>query len=368
MTPCSRNDYFKRLQQDLGGADDFEKQLDILRRFARSENQALREEDLSGRLPLPQLFRCLTHVAEAVVQGAYDIACQEIFGIEGNGGNGPGLDGEFSVIAMGKFGGHEITYHSDLDIIYLYEQPSDQERATRLGQRIISALTLLTREGSAYKIDTALRPSGNRGTLVSSLESFQDYHRTMGKTWERQALIKARPVTGEASFVEKIRGLFTQTAYRPSHREEIAQEIHALRLRMENELARERPGFYNIKTGRGGMIDIEFATQYLQLIHGISHEDVRCHNTLEALQALERSGLLEQDLAKGLQDAYLFYRELETRIRLVLERSSDELITGKDWLKTVEERFFSGQSVTERYLDLREDVRAHYVKILGVVI
>ncbi len=361
MTLHTRDDYFTRLRQDLGTADDFEGQLDMLRRFTRRENLSLRDEELSGRLTLPQFFRSLTHVAEAAVQGASDMAHQELFGSE------RGLDGSFSIIAMGKFGGHEITCYSDLDIIYLYEQPSDQEKATRWGQRIISALTLLTREGSAYKIDTALRPSGNRGTLVSSLESFRDYHRTMGKTWERQALIKARPVTGDAPFVETIRNLFLQTTYRPSDPKEIAQEIHALRLRMQNELARERPGFYNIKTGRGGMIDIEFATQYLQLVHGLSHGEVRCPNTLEALQALEQSGLLEQSLAKDLQDAYLFYRELETRIRLVLERSSDELIAGKDWLKTVEERFFDGQSVTNLYLDVREAVRARYMKILGVM-
>jgi glutamate-ammonia-ligase adenylyltransferase len=321
---------------------------------------ALRARDLAKTLSLTDLFQGLTSVAEAVVQGSFQITQSEIFR------QSPRLDGAFAIIAMGKFGGREITYYSDLDIIYLYEKLSDQERATRLGQRIISGLTILTHEGSAYPIDTALRPSGNRGTLVSTLDSFREYHTSMGRTWERQALIKARPILGEANFLKEIQQTFLQTSYRAYDAGVVAQEIHELRLRMEKELAKERSGYYNIKTGRGGLIDIEFATQFLQLIHGLAHPDIRSTSTLEALQALEIAGILEAPLAKSLSDAYVFYRNLETRIRLVLERSSDELIVAKDWMKTVEERFFPGEAVVEHYLDLREVVRDSYIKILGV--
>lgn len=346
----------KTLDERLRSTRELEEQLDIIRRFTRQETLALKEKDLARQIPLIQIFKALSFLAETVVRGAYDVAREHF------GGETPSL----AIIAMGKFGGSEITYHSDLDMIYLYKNPSEQEQATRLGQRIISALTIPTREGWAYQIDTALRPSGNRGMLVSTLDSFREYHETMGRTWERQALIKARPVIGDPDLLEQSAVLFPTISYHRYDPGTVSREIHEIRLRMEKELARERPGTLNLKTGPGGLVDIEFATQYLQLIHGLNHPEIRSPNTLEALQSIENASLLEASLAKPLRETYLFYRRLETRLRLVLDRSSDEIIVGKDWLHTMEEKFFKGESVMERLLDSRAMIRRLYQKILGV--
>jgi glutamate-ammonia-ligase adenylyltransferase len=271
---------------------------------------------------------------------------------------------------MGKLGGHELTYRSDLDLIYLYEENTDQEYYTRLGTRVISALSLLTREGYAYKIDTALRPSGNAGTLVSTLLSFQEYHQEVGRIWEKQALIKARPLQGltleSVPFEKTIERTFDHIVYQPYDPQKVAQEINHLRNRMEKELAQEKPGRYQIKTGRGGIVDIEFATQFLQLIHGYHHKNLKLTSTVLALRSLAQEKILVPSLAQFLEEAYLFYRILETRLRLILDQPTDNLIEGTEWIKKLEDRFFGGKPLIKRYLEIREEVRSIYKKMLNL--
>lgn len=256
---------------------------------------------------------------------------------------------------MGKFGGRELTWRSDLDIIYLFELFEDQEFYSRLGTRIISALTLLTREGQAYQIDAALRPSGNQGTLVSTLDSFSEYHQKMGRTWERQALIKARPVAGNPEFFEKILKACHEISYeRPIDPVKTKEEIRHLRDRMEKELAREKPGRYNLKTGRGGIVDIEFSVQYLQLVHGKSHPAVQTQNTMEGLQKLAAEGLVDGEIANRFEKAYLFYRTIETKLRLLLDQPTDDLVEGAEWMKGID---------LKAYLEMREEIRALYDEV-----
>jgi glutamate-ammonia-ligase adenylyltransferase len=351
--------YWPDLEKELSGTPpDLEERLEILRRYRKSSIRAIQARDLAGEFPLTLLFEELTALAEAVLRGGYEISTAELKK------RFPEPAGAFAVIAMGKFGGRELTYGSDLDLIYLFERQEDGEYYARLGERIITSLTLLTREGYAYRIDTALRPSGNAGTLVSTLEAFREYHQKMGRTWERQALIKARPILGDPSFLRQAAESFDAISYTAYDPKKVAREIDHLRTRMENELARERPGRYNLKTGRGGIVDIEFVVQYLQLIHGRANPSIRRQNTVEAIRALDREGFLA--VAKRLEKSYLFYREIETRLRLVLEHPTDELIEGADWMERLEGRFFKGRSLLKEYLETREEVRAAYERILKV--
>lgn len=361
MSAMEIKDYWPDLEKSLSETPDpsgLEERLEILRRYRKSSLRAIQDRDLAGEIPLTLLFGELTALAEAVLRGGYEISLAELKK------RFPEPAGAFAVIAMGKFGGRELTYGSDLDLIYLFERQEDGEYYTRLGERIITSLTLLMREGVAYRIDAALRPSGNAGTLVSTLKAFREYHRKMGQTWERQALIKARPVLGEPFFLRQTAEALDTISYQTYEPEKAAQEIHHLRMRMENELARERPGRYNLKTGRGGIVDIEFAVQYLQLIHGLANPRLRKQNTVEAIRALHPLGLRE--VANRLEKAYLFYREIETRLRLVLEHPTDELIEGAEWMEKLEGRFFKGRSILKEYLETREEVRAAYERILKV--
>lgn len=349
--------YWEELQRDLEKEPDLEEKIDLLRRFTRSRTKEIQARDQG--LPLLSLFEELTALAEAVLRGSHEISKAELERSH------PGGRGPFAIIAMGKFGGRELTYRSDLDIIYLFERPEDQEFLTRLGQRIITALTVVTREGYAYRIDTALRPSGQGGTLVSSLQAFREYHRETARTWERQSLIKARPVLGEAPFRREIEDSFHSIAYQTYDPRTVASDIRTLRARMERELAREKPGTYNLKTGRGGIIDIEFLVQYLQLTNGQANPSLRSPNTIEALRSLARESLLTPTEAQTLEEAYLFYREIETRLRLLLERPVDELVEGSEGLTTLEKQFFKGRSVIKDYLLRREEVRTLYEKVLN---
>lgn len=353
-------DYNALLSLRLRASPDLEARIDLLRRFNRDMLQEIRRRDEEGEIPLRDLWTEMTALAEAVVLGALSMRRDELLA------SSTPPCGEFAIVAMGKFGGREITYRSDLDFLYLFENPSDQEFYTRLGQRIISALTLLTRHGQAYQIDVALRPSGNAGTLVSSVAAFQEYHHTMGKTWERQSLIKARAISGSPVFLSKLEKTFEEISYQECSPRETAGEIHHLRMRMEKEIARERPGQYNLKTGMGGIVDIEFAVQYLQLIHGFAHPEVRKNNTLEALETLTQSGLLSSQKGEDLKEIYLFYRHLETRLRMILDQPTDVVMEGSQALEEVGERYFGGKNQIPRLLQERSRVRRIYREILKI--
>ncbi len=351
--------YWPTLAKILEEEPSTEEKIEILRIFTKKGLAAIQKRETE--VTLLDLFRTLTGLAEAVLLGSFRIFSEEL-----RSRHPP--QGDFAVIAMGKFGGRELTYRSDLDIIYLFEKPEDQEYYTRLGTRIITGLTLVTREGVAYQIDAALRPSGNRGTLVSSLDAFEEYHKVSGRIWERQSLLKARPIplTGSPKFLERLLQTFWSISYQKNDPKQVASEIHTLRMRMENELAREKTGRYNLKTGPGGIVDIEFLTQYLQLLHGGDHPSLRLQNTVGALRALHNEGLLSGESARRLEEAYLFYREIETRLRQKLERPTDEIVEEAPWMKEMETTYFGGRSLVPEILACRREVRELYRQGLEV--
>jgi glutamate-ammonia-ligase adenylyltransferase len=186
---------------------------------------------------------------------------------------------------------------------------------TRIAQRVISALQTPTREGIAYRIDTRLRPSGNQGPLVSSLEAFEAYHRTSAQVWERQALIRARVVAGPAALGARLEAVIAGFVYgRSLDRAEVA-EIARMRERIERE--RGGPsGQVNVKTDRGGLVDVEFLVQMLQLRHGHAHPALRTRGTAAAIGALAAAGLLAPDDARALAEGHAFLQAVESRLRL----------------------------------------------------
>jgi glutamate-ammonia-ligase adenylyltransferase len=242
---------------------------------------------------------------------------------------------------MGKLGGGDLNYHSDLDIIFVYDhqgytdgdkQISNHEYFAKLAQKVISVLTMQTREGYVYKIDTRLRPSGNAGPLVTSLDSFLEYHRKEAQIWERQALTKARVVLGDRLLASQLHDVIRQTVYGSSIDDDGRREIHRLRMRMENELAKETADSYNIKTGRGGMVDVEFAVQYLQLRHGCRYPELRSTSTIVALKEIRTLGLLAEGNAETLLTGYKFLRKLENRLRIIHDYSVNDLSGPKNYI------------------------------------
>lgn len=279
--------------------------------------------DLSGELDTRQATRVLSALADATLEAAVRRAL--------GAGEGEPTRG-LSVVAMGKLGGREIGYGSDLDVIFLYDPtaaPGGAEPGAffaRAARRVIRLIATSHSAGPGYELDTRLRPSGSQGLLVTSLDAFARYHgredsegapRLRAATWERLALLRARPVAGDAELGRAAMIVAHAAAYEVSDDPRaIAGEIHRLRLRMQAELSSERAGRYDLKLGRGGLCDIEFTVQLLQMLHG-DRIEVRTTETGEAVEALAAVGALSAEHADTLREGYAFLRKLEQRIRIV---------------------------------------------------
>jgi glutamate-ammonia-ligase adenylyltransferase len=229
---------------------------------------------------------------------------------------------------MGKLGGDELNYNSDLDIVFLYDAGDEgwwsvhvpglapHEYMARVAQRTISALQTPTQEGIAYKIDTRLRPSGNQGALVSSLASFEHYHATSAALWERQALAKARVVTGPPTLRARIAAAIDHVVYGRGLGDDEVADMAAMRGRIADERGADDAGDVNIKTDWGGLVDVEFVVQMLQLRHGHDRPRLRVRSTRDGLAALVAEGLLAEADGRALIEGYGFLRAVEGRMRI----------------------------------------------------
>ena len=236
---------------------------------------------------------------------------------------------QFLVVGMGKLASRELSYGSDLDLIFLYHLPeataatraAAQEFYSRLAQRLVSILQSPTAEGRCYEIDLRLRPSGGQGSLVTSLAAFHRYHAEAVQPWERQALLRARGIAGSPALAERFEGERRAALRRPTE-PDLAGQIHHIRMRMERELTPRAPGRRDLKTGRGGLLDVENAVQYLQLRHGAACESLLRPEATEAqIAELASRGFLTADRAQTLAEGFAFLKLLSNRLRLVENRS-----------------------------------------------
>jgi glutamate-ammonia-ligase adenylyltransferase len=319
------------LREAVAEQDDIEAKLNAIRRSKTEEFIRIGLHDLGGTIDIEPVLEQLSDLADAVVECALQLTLEELrekFGMI--------AQGRFAVLGMGKMGGRELDYNSDLDLVFVYDSDEDAYSSggaqgklpahdfyVRVGQKLITYLSAPTEEGIAYKIDMQLRPSGKAGPLVSSLDAFRDYHRSSSQLWERQSLIKARYVAGDSSLGTALEKLTADFAYGSGLSSEGVGEIHHLRMRMERELAGESDSHFNLKKGRGGIVDIEFLTQMLQLAHGVHHPTLRRQATLKALKALHQQGILKKKEYATLADGYLFLRRLDHRLRLERDQSID---------------------------------------------
>ncbi len=339
--------------------DSYEGKLNAIRRFKNTETLKLCLRDLNDEVDALYVGRCLTRIAEASLENGIRLAYEAV----GTNSRKRGTDANSSdivIIGMGKLGGMEMSYNSDLDINFIYHG-GDQEYFSRLGQKIISILSIPTVDGFAYKIDMGLRPSGRAGALVSSLESFKKYHEESAKLWERQALIKARPSAGNTELGSGALDIMDYFVYEKPLSDDFHKEIHHLRERMEKEIAKESKTKLNLKTGRGGLVDIEFLIQMLQLRHGGSHKEVRRQNTMEALDGLRSCDLVSENVYYVLSDGYHFLKRLENLLRLLYGRSISEIYES-DFQKLAAEMELtdSGDELRKTYIQKTEEIRRIY--------
>lgn len=359
QTRRRRRDLRPELREMVAVSGDLETRLDAVRRFRVAEYLRIGMADLWGNLPVLPIQTELTHLAEAVVERCLAIAC------EAEQADGAGL----VVLGFGRLGAREMAYASDVDLVFLCDEFDD--RHIRVAQRFLSALSAPTREGIAYRVDTRLRPSGSAGPLVVSRAAFRTYHHEHARTWERQAATRARPIAGDWKVWRAARHEFRELTFRPeSDVKSLSREVGDMREAMEKQIGRGGASTYNLKTGRGGLVDVEFAAQYLQLAHGVDDPDLRSTHTLHALRRARNAGKLREENFDALAEGYLFLHHLENRLRIVTDRPVDDLpANGAAWDSLARRSRLAGGSGDRLRADLERitaAVRAAFLRVLNV--
>ena len=362
----------------VGAAETPSARLDALRRVKKAEELRIGLQDILDRQDVAATHAALSRLAEACVEAALRLAERELaerFGAPEPAG--------VTVVGMGKLGGGELGYASDLDLLFVYradgetvgpERISHAEYFSKLADRVGKLLTTITQEGAAYRVDMRLRPGGQKGPLAQPLEAFERHFARMADLWERQAYIKARPVAGDPALAADFLGVVHRFVYEGPLLPDLATQVHAMRQRMETERAAGPARGAHVKLGSGGIVDVEFLAQYLQLAHGGPAAELRTPNTLEALRALEAAGHLAAAEATALQEAYRFLRRVENRLRIVADLSVNTLPSAPAKLETLAKRMgyaaVGGTFARERFLNdfaaTTSRVRAIYLRTLGL--
>ncbi len=238
------------------------------------------------------------------------------------------------------------------------------EYYSKVAEKTIAYLSTLTREGFVFRTDTRLRPTGSKGPLVQSIEAFKNYYSSQAETWEVQALLRARFVAGDRTVGREFCSAIQELIYRDAEKAGLAEDIRTMRKRMEEEVGREDALHYNIKQGAGGLVDIEFLVQYLQLLHGKHHRRVRVPGTYNALRALRREKLLNEGDYAVLLRAYVFMRQLESRMRIVSDQATSDLSRNPEVLYPLARRMgyseegpLAGRKLLDDYETLSRRVR-----------
>ncbi len=326
---------FEELWAEVAPAPDDEAARLAIRRFRRRELLRIGYNDIVRELPLERVTRDLSRLADACAEAAYRLARRNADERHGPpSGSRPGRPARFVILALGKLGGEELNYSSDIDLIFLYDvegqtsgpRPvSNAEYFARLGGELVRLLSDHSALGMAYRVDMRLRPEGDQGPLARSLAGTLGYYETSGRTWERQALIKCRAVAGDLSLGADFLDAIRPYVYRRYLSGSEIGEIKAMKRRIEGRTVKEGTAEVEVKTGRGGIRDVEFVVQFLQLLHGGEYPDVRHANTLEAMARLEGVGCLTAEERGIMEDTYRFLRRVEHRIQVMFDRQTHEM-------------------------------------------
>ena len=320
-----------------------DKMLSLLRRYKNDEIWRIALRNILGNATLPDTTQELSDLAEAILQALYPEIEAELRETHGTPLAPDGTPVTFSIIAMGKFGGRELNFSSDLDVMYVYSADGETtqgmpnvEYFSAVGLELVNRLAGNQGMG-IYEVDLRLRPHGTGGAIALSLAGYQNYYDNTAEVWERQALTRARVVAGD---IEHLGNRFLEIAHAFCYAdaltsEEIAEIVHT-RQRKEAQATRRtstrrrrggktQTSTVNVKSGYGGLVDIEFVVQILQLVHGGGETSVRVQNTPLAIERLHKIGVLTEEQRDGLAEAYQFLRRVENALRIVHDRALDEL-------------------------------------------
>jgi len=318
-------------RSDTIADDDLEEQIETLCIFKQIQVLRVAAADVTGALKLMRTSDYLTEIATTVLEAVLDMAWRNLVHKHGKPGcfwdTAPCEPG-FVVIAYGKFGGIELGYGSDLDLVFLHAgtpgkteggvRPLDNAQFfARLGQRVVHILTAHTRAGRLYETDMRLRPSGNSGLLVCHIDAFQEYQMNQARTWEHQALIRARPICGDKHMAQGFKRIRNAVLTQPRDETKLKAAVSDMRRQLRQGQLNQPKGLFDLKQGVGGIVDIEFIVQYLVLSNAYRHAILaKWTDNVRLLETLTDTRILDADSARFLKDAYLTWRLTVHRLNL----------------------------------------------------
>jgi glutamate-ammonia-ligase adenylyltransferase len=312
----------EELTRKLPDARDLEDVLDITRRWAHGRQFQAGLQVMLGLSSAEQQAAALTAIAEVVLGTLLPRAQGWL-----TGQHGPIPGGRFAVLGLGKLGSRELTTGSDLDLVFVYDAQAEASADTarplstatwyaRLGQRLVSAISARTAEGRLFEIDMRLRPSGNAGPVASSLGNFERYQMETAQTWELQALTRARAVAGDARLRAEVERVIDGAIRRERDLPALGRDVRHMRERIFKEHGTDDP--WNLKHARGGLVEIEFCAQYLQLGFAHAHPGLRTASTAAVFERASAAGVVEADRAGALIEALRLHHGLLAVLRLSL--------------------------------------------------
>jgi glutamate-ammonia-ligase adenylyltransferase len=350
------------LEIRLGGIpdDDLEIYMDRLRQFQQAAMLHVAATDIVTDMPVPKVGDRLTLIAEVVLESVLQQAWNYLMKRYGKPGyllRGRHREAQFAIVGYGKVGGIELGYGSDLDLVFLHDSCGAEQHTagpkmldngeffTRLSQRIIHIMNTFTSAGILYEVDMRLRPNGASGLLVSSVEAFADYQRRSAWTWENQALVRARVVAGDEEIARQFERIRSGVLARPRDVDKLGAEVRDMRQRMRGELNRSDSRQFDLKQGRGGIVDIEFMVQWAVLRWSNEYPELlRYTDNLRLLETISQAGLMPEDEVAALTAAYLDIRRRINHLAL----QEEEPVVGND-----------------EFIEQRETVAAIWDRLLG---
>jgi glutamate-ammonia-ligase adenylyltransferase len=312
-------------------SDDMEFLIESLCIFQQVNTLRVAAADVSGVLPLMKVSDHLSDLAEVILDAVVKIVWRDLAAKHGQPADrigGPTGDNGFAIVAYGKLGGFELGYGSDLDLVFLHAAAKGQTTGgphpidntqffSRLGQRVIHVLTTHTRAGRIYETDMRLRPSGSSGPLVSHIDAYEKYQRDDAWTWEHQALIRSRAICGDPTLKQRYQQIRQAILVQQRDLQQLRQDVRDMRRRLMEENVLPDKAIFDLKQGRGGIVDIEFLVQFLVLACAHEHPNLtRWTDNVRLLVTLMDSGLIDHATAYRLREAYLTYRAAVHRLSL----------------------------------------------------
>ncbi|MBC3875992.1 bifunctional [glutamate--ammonia ligase]-adenylyl-L-tyrosine phosphorylase/[glutamate--ammonia-ligase] adenylyltransferase [Undibacterium flavidum] len=303
-----------------------------MRRLRNLVLACLIKRDLHGNADLHEVISTISDFADFVIQTHLQHLMQEMLEIHGQPcGEESGEPQELIVLGMGKLGGHELNVSSDIDLIFCYSENgetlansqqrclSNHEFFSRLGKKLIAAISEITEDGFSFRVDMALRPNGNSGPLVASFGMVEDYFLVQGREWERYAWVKARAITGRPDHITSLEKIIFPFVYRRYLDYGVIESLrnmhHQIRAEVVRQETRHPDRGINVKLGRGGIREVEFLAQVFQLIRGGRESVLRDRSTRATLLTLAEKGILDQHIVDQLMTAYVFLRDVEHRLQ-----------------------------------------------------